>query len=93
MRINRWRAAVAGLTAVLIIVTSIGLHVATPKVTTPKEVHANCCLCMCHAKDETKCSNMCISLQHGTKVVELPEMEVCTKECLRKGVEQIFSEE
>jgi len=48
--------------------------------------HANCCLCMCHAKDETKCSMMCIRLQHGKKIVELPEMTACTNECKRVHV-------
>ena len=50
------------------------------------EPHANCCLCMCHAKDETKCSMMCIRLQHGKKIVELPEMDACTNECKRVHV-------
>ena len=50
------------------------------------EPHANCCLCMCHAKDETKCSAMCIRLQHGKRIVEEPEMNVCTKECERVRV-------
>ena len=48
--------------------------------------HANCCLCMCHAKDETKCSQTCIRLQHSKKIVELPAMNACTKECKRVHV-------
>jgi len=52
--------------------------------------HANCCLCMCHAKDETLCSRMCLRLQHGKKVVEEPEMIVCTHECERVSVNQII---
>jgi len=48
--------------------------------------HANCCLCMCRAKDETKCSAMCIRLQHSKKIVELPAMNACTKECKRVHV-------
>ena len=31
--------------------------------------------------DETKCSAMCIRLQHGKKIVEEPEMIKCTTEC------------
>ena len=50
-------------------------------------VHANCCLCMCHAKDETKCSQMCIRLQHSKKIVEETEMNKCTRECKRIHVE------
>ena len=54
-----------------------------------EEIHSNCCLCMCRAKDETKCSRMCIRLQHGKKIVEEPEMKKCTKTCERKHVEQV----
>ena len=50
------------------------------------EPHANCCLCMCHAVDETKCSGMCIRLQHSKQIVELPAMDACTKECKRVHV-------
>jgi hypothetical protein len=49
--------------------------------------HANCCLCMCHAKDETKCSKMCIRLQHSKRIIELPEMTACTKSCERVNVQ------
>jgi hypothetical protein len=52
------------------------------------EPHGNCCLCMCHAKDETKCSRMCVRLQHSKRIIELPEMNVCTKECARVHVIQ-----
>jgi hypothetical protein len=55
----------------------------------PEEPHANCCLCMCHAKDETLCSKMCIRLQHGKKIVYEPEMDVCTKECARVHVKTV----
>ena len=50
------------------------------------EPHANCCLCMCRAKDETKCSRMCIRLQHGKKIIYGPAMIQCTKECKKHGV-------
>ena len=57
-----------------------------PKEYGSEPVHANCCLCMCHAKDETKCSGMCIRLQHSKQIVELPAMDACTKECKRVHV-------
>jgi hypothetical protein len=53
------------------------------------EPHANCCLCMCHAKDETKCSAMCVRLQHGKKIVEEPEMIVCTRTCKKVHVKTV----
>ena len=49
-----------------------------------------CCLCMCHSFDENKCAGVCVRMQHGTKVIEEPEMKACTKSCLRQGVRQIF---
>ena len=55
----------------------------------PKEIHANCCLCMCHAKDETTCSRMCIRLQHSKRIIELLEMNSCTKSCKNHKVAQV----
>lgn len=52
-----------------------------------------CCLCMCHSVDENQCAQVCIKMQHGTKIIEEPEMNVCTKSCLRHGVSQIFFSE
>jgi hypothetical protein len=52
-----------------------------------------CCLCMCHSFDENKCAGVCVRMQHGTKVIEEPEMKACTKSCLRHGVKQIFFSE
>jgi len=53
-----------------------------------------CCLCMCHAVDESHCSRACVKMQHGTKIIEEPEMNACTKSCLKHGVQQIvFSED
>ena len=49
-----------------------------------------CCLCMCHAADESKCTRACVKMQHGTKIIEEPEMKACTQACLQKGVTQIF---
>lgn len=54
--------------------------------TKPAKVHANCCLCMCGAKDETQCSAMCIHLQHSKKIVEEKEMNVCTTKCKQAHV-------
>jgi hypothetical protein len=78
------------LVGVLLLLTGgLGVYHAAPtSAPFASEPHSNCCLCMCHAKDETKCSAMCIRLQHGTKIVEEPEMNVCTKECERHGVEK-----
>jgi hypothetical protein len=52
-----------------------------------------CCLCACHSYDENQCHQDCIRMQHGTKIVEEPEMNACTKSCLRQGVRQIFFSE
>ena len=49
-----------------------------------------CCLCMCHSADESKCARACVKMQHGTKIIEEPEMKSCTRSCLQKGVTQIF---
>lgn len=49
-----------------------------------------CCLCMCHSADESKCTRACVKMQHGTKIIEEPEMKACTQSCLQKGVTQIF---
>ena len=49
-----------------------------------------CCLCMCHAADESKCTRVCVKMQHGTRIIEEPEMKACTQSCIQKGVTQIF---
>jgi hypothetical protein len=64
----------------------LSLFLTMPIQSKQSEPYANCCLCSCHAKDETKCSAMCIRLQHGKKIVELSEMNKCTKECKRVHV-------
>ena len=64
--------------AMLTITTVVGQVKSAP--------HANCCLCACGAKDETKCSRMCIRLHHGKKIVEEPQMVQCTAECKRVHV-------
>lgn len=48
-----------------------------------------CCLCMCHAVNENECTDDCIRMQHGKRVIEEPEMNACTESCGRKGVKQI----
>jgi len=70
-------------TATLFLLLALSNHNAPP------DPHPNCCLCMCRAKDETRCSRMCVRLQHGKKIVEEPEMKVCTRVCKRKGVKTI----
>lgn len=54
---------------------------------------ALCCLCMCHSVDERQCAQACVDMQHGTKIIEEPEMNACTKSCLKHGVRQIFFSE
>lgn len=54
---------------------------------------ALCCLCMCHSVDENQCAQECVKMQHGTKIIEEPEMNACTNTCLRHGVRQIFFSE
>jgi hypothetical protein len=54
-----------------------------------QEVHANCCLCLCKAQDETKCSRMCIRLQHSKRIIYEKEMNECTKSCKKHGVIQL----
>jgi len=49
-----------------------------------------CCLCMCHSTDENQCARACVKMQHGTRIIDEPEMEACTRSCQRKGVKQIY---
>jgi len=71
----------------IVLFAALTLQGATPA---PKSEPAGwCCLCLCHAVDESKCSDMCIKMQHGTKVIEEPEMNSCTKSCERLGVKQV----
>lgn len=58
-----------------------------------KRERALCCLCMCHSVDENQCAQVCVKMQHGTKVIEEPEMNACTKSCVKQGVRQIFFSE
>lgn len=75
------------LTLVLLLLVSLSFS--ADNSSRNPEPHANCCLCACHAKDETKCSKLCIRLQHGKKVVMEPEMNVCTKSCQRVKVKKV----
>ena len=52
-----------------------------------------CCLCACHSFDENQCAQDCVKMQHGTRIIEEPEMNACTKSCMRHGVRQIFFSE
>lgn len=70
----------------LLMLCSFSVSDSRPKNEGP---HANCCLCMCHAKDETKCSRMCVRLQHGKKIVDEPTMDACTKECSRVQMKRV----
>jgi len=76
-------------TAIVVILASLWLTGASRAV--PGDDRGGlCCLCMCHSFDENKCAGVCVQMQHGTKVIEEPEMKACTKSCLRHGVKQIF---
>ena len=55
-----------------------------------KRERALCCLCMCHSVDENQCAQECVNMQHGSKIIEEPDMNACTKSCVNRGVRQIF---
>ena len=74
---------------IVMVLLGVSLVFAQVHTKPPAEVHANCCLCMCRAHDETKCSAMCIRLQHGKKIVEEPEMIKCTAKCKRVHVVEV----
>lgn len=59
----------------------------------PKRERALCCLCMCHSVDENQCTQACVRMQQGRKIIEEPEMNACTKSCVKQGVRQIFFSE
>ena len=58
-----------------------------------QQERALCCLCTCHSVDENRCAQVCVKMQHGTKIIEEPEMNACTRSCLGHGVQQIFFSE
>jgi hypothetical protein len=81
------------LSAVFVIVlVSSSVTGASPQLPT-NEPGGLCCLCMCHSVDENKCAGVCVKMQHGTKIIEEPEMKACTKSCIRHAVKQIFLSE
>jgi hypothetical protein len=76
----------------IVILASLWLTGASRQMPT-EERGGLCCLCMCHSADENKCTRECVRMQHGTKIIEEPEMNACTKSCQRHGVSQIFFSE
>ena len=73
----------------VIVLVSSSLTGASPQLPI-NEPGGLCCLCMCHSADENKCAGVCVKMQHGTKIIEEPEMKACTKSCVRHAVKQIF---
>ena len=79
------------LALLAVVVTSLQLTgVSRPVV---EQERALCCLCTCHSVDENRCTQVCVKMQHGRKIIEEPEMDACTRSCLRQGVQQIFFSE
>ena len=78
------------MTAVFVVVLASLSMTGASRQETLDEPGGLCCLCMCHSADENKCARECVKMQHGTKIIEEPEMKACTKSCLRHGVKQIF---
>ncbi|HLV87259.1 MAG TPA: hypothetical protein VKV39_09810 [Candidatus Sulfotelmatobacter sp.] len=75
----------------IVLFAALSLQGASPA---PKaELSGWCCLCMCHAVDESKCSGECLKMQHSKRIIEEPEMESCTKSCQRQGVKQVHYEQ
>ena len=85
---TRWSPKLA-LLAVLVVslpLTGVSRPVA-------QQERALCCLCTCHSADENRCAQVCVKMQHGRKIIEEPQMNACTRSCLRHGVQQIFFSE
>jgi hypothetical protein len=78
------------LLAVAIVVVASLLLTGDSRPAPLDEAGGLCCLCMCHSVDETKCAHDCVRMQHGTRVIEEPQMQACTKTCQRQGVKQIY---
>ena len=74
----------------LIALASVGLLTGASRPALDADPAGLCCLCMCHSVDENKCARICVNLQHGTRIIDEPEMKACTRSCLRHGVKQIF---
>jgi hypothetical protein len=77
----------------LLVVVIASLPLTGISLPVPPKERALCCLCMCHSVDESQCTQACVNMQHGMKIVEEPEMNACTKSCLKHGVQQIFFSE
>jgi hypothetical protein len=77
----------------LLVVVIASLPLTGISLPVPAKERALCCLCMCHSVDESQCTQACVNMQHGTKIVEEPEMDACTNSCLKLGVRQIFFSE
>jgi hypothetical protein len=71
---------------------ALALALLLPMVGSPDRVEGWCCLCMCKSLREDHCSLMCRQLQHSNHIIELPEMERCTRKCEKYGVRQIPQE-
>lgn len=74
-----------------IVLAALPLTGASPSAQTRER--SLCCLCACHSFDESQCASACVKMQHGSKIIEEPEMNACTQSCLRHGVRQIFFSE
>jgi hypothetical protein len=79
--------------AVIVVILASSLLTGASRPVPKEERGGLCCLCMCHSSDENKCAGVCVRMQHGTKVIDEPEMKACTTSCLRHGVKQIFFSE
>jgi hypothetical protein len=78
------------MSAVIVVLASLMLNGTTRQKYAPG---GWCCLCMCHSVDENKCASVCVKMQQGRKIIEEPQMKVCTNSCLREGVKQILPQE
>ena len=57
-----------------------------------KPVGGPCCLCECRSANQDKCTMYCRVLQHSKKIVEEPQIHVCTRKCERAKVQQLPSD-
>jgi hypothetical protein len=83
----------SGISAIFVVVLASVSLTGTSREVPMDEPGGLCCLCMCHSVDENKCARVCVKMQHGTKIIEEPEMKACTRSCLHHGVKQIFFSE
>ena len=83
------RIASSILSASVVVMASLSL-VGDSGQRHPTDAAGLCCLCACHSVDESKCARRCVQMQHGTRIIEEPQMNACAHSCLRKGIRQIF---